>query len=70
MKALSNDQPPFCDPTKSNKLPFAKGDCGNSWVAIVFLVSFLIVSFLVVVNMYIAVILENFSQAREEFQYG
>ncbi len=70
MKALTNDQPPYCNPNKYNPLSIARGDCGNSVVAIIFLVSYLIISFLVVVNMYIAVILENFSQAREEIQQG
>uniref|UniRef100_A0A8C0W851 Sodium channel protein n=1 Tax=Castor canadensis TaxID=51338 RepID=A0A8C0W851_CASCN len=43
-----------------------KGDCGNPSVGIFFFVSYIIISFLVVVNMYIAVILENFSVATEE----
>jgi voltage-gated sodium channel type II alpha len=45
-------------------------DCGNNIVAIPFLVTYLVFTFLVVVNMYIAVILENFSEAREEVQQG
>jgi hypothetical protein len=47
-----------------------RGNCGNSSVAIPFMVSYLIITFLVVVNMYIAVILENFGEAREEVQVG
>uniref|UniRef100_A0A668AKL9 Sodium channel protein n=1 Tax=Myripristis murdjan TaxID=586833 RepID=A0A668AKL9_9TELE len=43
-----------------------KGDCGNPSVGIVFFVSYIIICFLIVVNMYIAVILENFSVATEE----
>ncbi|KAM7407501.1 hypothetical protein PAMA_003295 [Pampus argenteus] len=43
-----------------------KGDCGNPPVGIAFFVSYIIVCFLIVVNMYIAVILENFSVATEE----
>lgn len=43
-----------------------KGDCGNPPVGIAFFVSYIIICFLVVVNMYIAVILENFSVATEE----
>ena len=70
LTALTNDHPPYCDPSKNNSLSIAKGDCGNSTVAIPFLLSYLILSFLVVINMYIAVILENFSQAREEVQQG
>ena len=67
---MTNDQAPFCNPNKYNPLSIARGDCGNSVLAIFFLVTYLIISFLVVVNMYIAVILENFSQAREEIQQG
>ncbi len=46
------------------------GNCGNSGMAILFLVTYLVISFLVVINMYIAVILENFSQATEDVQQG
>jgi len=38
------------------------GDCGNAGLAVAYLVTYLIMTFLVVINMYIAVILENFSQ--------
>ncbi|XP_035175669.1 sodium channel protein type 5 subunit alpha-like isoform X2 [Oxyura jamaicensis] len=40
--------------------------CRNKVVGIAFFVSYVIISFLIVVNMYIAVILENFSVATEE----
>lgn len=46
------------------------GDCGNATVGIAFLLSYLIMSFLIIINMYIAVILENYSQATEEVQEG
>ena len=39
-----------------------RGDCGDKGQAVVYIVTYLIISFLVVINMYIAVILENFSQ--------
>ncbi|XP_071164276.1 sodium channel protein para-like isoform X1 [Mytilus edulis] len=45
-------------------------NCGSYGIAVAYLVSYLIISFLVVVNMYIAVILENFSQATEDVQHG
>ena len=35
-----------------------------------YLCSYLIISFLVIINMYIAVILENYSQAKEDVQEG
>ena len=47
-----------------------EGNCGSYKVAVIYLVTYLIISFLVVVNMYIAVILENFSQATEDVQHG
>lgn len=44
--------------------------CPGTTLAIVYLCSFLVISSLVIVNMYIAVILENFSQATEDVQQG
>ncbi|XP_066490781.1 sodium channel protein type 2 subunit alpha-like isoform X4 [Tiliqua scincoides] len=57
---------PDCDSHKEHPGSSVKGDCGNPSVGIFFFVSYIIISFLVVVNMYIAVILENFSVATEE----
>ncbi|XP_030624401.1 sodium channel, voltage gated, type VIII, alpha subunit a isoform X7 [Chanos chanos] len=58
--------PPDCDPEKENPGTSVKGNCGNPSVGIFFFVMYIIVSFLIVVNMYIAIILENFSVATEE----
>ncbi|XP_058488335.1 sodium channel, voltage gated, type VIII, alpha subunit b isoform X2 [Solea solea] len=58
--------PPDCDPTYENPGTPATGDCGNPSVGIFFFVMYIIISFLIVVNMYIAIILENFSVATEE----
>uniref|UniRef100_A0AAQ4Q9G9 Sodium channel protein n=1 Tax=Gasterosteus aculeatus aculeatus TaxID=481459 RepID=A0AAQ4Q9G9_GASAC len=58
--------PPDCDPTLENPGTNVKGDCGNPSVGIFFFVMYIIISFLIVVNMYIAIILENFSVATEE----
>ncbi|XP_063065441.1 sodium channel, voltage gated, type VIII, alpha subunit a [Engraulis encrasicolus] len=58
--------PPDCDPTLENPGTTVKGNCGNPSVGIFFFVMYIIVSFLIVVNMYIAIILENFSVATEE----
>ncbi|XP_017563106.1 sodium channel, voltage gated, type VIII, alpha subunit a isoform X1 [Pygocentrus nattereri] len=58
--------PPDCDPNKENPGTTVKGNCGNPSVGIFFFVMYIIVSFLIVVNMYIAIILENFSVATEE----
>uniref|UniRef100_A0A3P8TBF7 Sodium channel protein n=1 Tax=Amphiprion percula TaxID=161767 RepID=A0A3P8TBF7_AMPPE len=58
--------PPDCDPFLENAGTPATGDCGNPSVGIFFFVMYIIISFLIVVNMYIAIILENFSVATEE----
>ncbi|XP_026552919.1 sodium channel protein type 3 subunit alpha isoform X11 [Pseudonaja textilis] len=63
---ILNSGPPDCDPELDHPGSSVKGDCGNPSVGIFFFVSYIIISFLVVVNMYIAVILENFSVATEE----
>jgi len=52
--------PPECNDTSTEVKP--NGNCGNSGMAVLYLVTYLIITFLVVINMYIAVILENFSQ--------
>ncbi|XP_055695977.1 sodium channel protein para isoform X42 [Lutzomyia longipalpis] len=46
------------------------GNCGSSTIGITYLLSYLVISFLIVINMYIAVILENYSQATEDVQEG
>ncbi|XP_069509513.1 sodium channel protein type 8 subunit alpha isoform X2 [Ambystoma mexicanum] len=60
------NRPPDCDPKTENPGSPASGNCGNPSVGIFFFVSYLIISFLIVVNMYIAIILENFGVATEE----
>nr|KAF6353937.1 sodium voltage-gated channel alpha subunit 9 [Pipistrellus kuhlii] len=63
---ILNSGPPDCDPKKVHPGSSVEGDCGSPSVGIFYFVSYIIISFLVVVNMYIAVILENFSVATEE----
>ena len=46
------------------------GDCGKFGAAIGYLIVYLVMSFLVIVNMYIAVILENYNQASEDMVDG
>jgi voltage-gated sodium channel type II alpha len=46
------------------------GNCGSATIGITFLLSYLVISFLIIINMYIAVILENYSQATEDVQEG
>lgn len=55
-------QPPDCSE--------ALGDCGVPWFATLYMVSYIIIIFLIVINTYIAVILENFSQAHEQEEVG
>jgi len=45
-------------------------NCGSNLVGTVYILAYLVMSFLIVVNMYIAVILENYSQATEDVQEG
>ncbi|NWV49315.1 SCN5A protein, partial [Daphoenositta chrysoptera] len=51
---------------KLNLTGMEQNNCINRGFGILYFVSYIIVSFLIVVNMYIAVILENFSVATEE----
>ncbi|NXN96399.1 SCN5A protein, partial [Rhinopomastus cyanomelas] len=62
LSPILNTGPPFCDPNINGTI----GECGKPAVGIVYFVSYIIISFLIVVNMYIAVILENFNAATEE----
>ncbi|XP_067825161.1 sodium channel protein type 4 subunit alpha-like isoform X1 [Heptranchias perlo] len=63
---IMNSGPPDCDPKAANPGTTVKGNCGNPMVGVIFFVSYIIISFLIVVNMYIAIILENFNVATEE----
>lgn len=66
LNPILNSGPPDCDPHLENPGSHVKGDCGNPSMGICFFCSYIIVSFLIVVNMYIAIILENFNVATEE----
>ncbi|XP_023619154.1 sodium channel protein type 10 subunit alpha [Myotis lucifugus] len=67
LSPILNTGPPYCDPNLPNSNSNStKGDCGNPAIGIVFFTTYIIISFLIVVNMYIAVILENFNVATEE----
>ncbi|XP_051989664.1 sodium channel, voltage gated, type XII, alpha a [Xyrauchen texanus] len=63
---ILNNSPEECNANYVNTGTNTKGNCGNPSVGITFFVSYIIISFLIVVNMYIAIILENFSVATEE----
>ncbi|XP_069560724.1 sodium channel protein type 4 subunit alpha A [Brachyistius frenatus] len=63
---MLNREPPDCDPNFENPGTDVRGNCGNPGMGMMFFCGYIIVSFLVVVNMYIAIILENFNVAQEE----
>ncbi|KAM6898606.1 sodium channel protein type 4 subunit alpha A [Lycodopsis pacificus] len=63
---MLNKEFPDCDPDFENPGTDVKGNCGNPLISMTFFCGYIIVSFLVVVNMYIAIILENFNVAQEE----
>ncbi|XP_017837451.1 sodium channel protein 60E isoform X2 [Drosophila busckii] len=60
-------QPPDCDPFFNRQ---TNGDCGHPLLAITYFTSFIIISYMIVINMYIAIILENFNQAHQEEEIG
>uniref|UniRef100_A0A669Q449 Sodium channel protein n=1 Tax=Phasianus colchicus TaxID=9054 RepID=A0A669Q449_PHACC len=66
LSPILNSGPPDCDPNLENPGSSIKGNCGNPSIGIFFFCSYIIISFLIVVNMYIAIILENFNVATEE----
>ncbi|GLV43437.1 Na channel protein 60E [Carabus blaptoides fortunei] len=60
-------QEPDCDMNYRNQ---NNGDCGHPLLAITYFTSFIIISYMIVINMYIAIILENFNQAHQEEEIG
>ncbi|XP_037644633.1 sodium channel protein type 4 subunit alpha B-like [Sebastes umbrosus] len=66
LSPIMSSPPEECDVHFVNTGTNTRGNCGNPSVGIAFFVSYIIISFLIVVNMYIAIILENFSVATEE----
>ncbi|XP_008051402.2 sodium channel protein type 10 subunit alpha [Carlito syrichta] len=65
LSPILNTGPPYCDPNLPSSSG-SRGNCGSPAVGIIFFTTYIIISFLIVVNMYIAVILENFNVATEE----
>ncbi|XP_029970336.1 sodium channel protein type 4 subunit alpha B-like isoform X2 [Salarias fasciatus] len=66
LSPIMASSPDECDVHFVNTGTNTRGNCGSPSVGIAFFVSYIIISFLIVVNMYIAIILENFSVATEE----
>ncbi|XP_044223047.1 sodium channel protein type 4 subunit alpha B-like [Thunnus albacares] len=66
LSPIMASSPEECDANFVNTGTNTRGNCGSPSMGIAFFVSYIIISFLIVVNMYIAIILENFSVATEE----
>ena len=59
--------PPDCDP---NYLGLRNGNCGRPVLAQFYFVSFVIITYIILVNMYIAIILENFNRIYKKAKVG
>ena len=46
------------------------GTCSNSLIAMFYMFTYIFITYLIIINMYIAVILENFNQAHEQEEVG
>ena len=60
-------KPPDCDP---NYKGLSNGNCGNGWIAVCYFSSFIVIIFLVLINMYVAVVLENYNNVMEQEKIG
>ncbi|KAJ8304693.1 hypothetical protein KUTeg_018276 [Tegillarca granosa] len=75
LEPLLLDESDGCDPnyyTRPDgvKVQSSTGDCSQPALGVIFMVSYTLIVFLIVINMYIAVILENFNQAHEQEEIG
>lgn len=70
LDALTNEEP-VCGSYRKIKcgLP-GELECPNRGFAVGYIVTYIIISFLIVINMYIAIILENFVEANREEEVG
>lgn len=60
-------KPPDCDP---NYKGLPNGNCGQVLISVFFFVTFIVMIFLILINMYIAIILENYNQVMEQEKIG
>ncbi|XP_064442713.1 sodium channel protein type 7 subunit alpha isoform X1 [Mirounga angustirostris] len=58
LNAIFNSKWSDCDPDKINPGTQVRGDCGNPVVGIIYFVSYILISWLIIVNMYIVVVME------------
>lgn len=61
---------PDCDPKHFPPGEKLNGNCGNPLLAVIYFVSYILFIFLIIINMYIAVILENFNEAQSQEEIG
>lgn len=61
---------PDCDPKFSPPGVKMGGNCGKPLLAVIYFVSYILFIFLIIINMYIAVILENFNEAQSQEDIG
>ncbi|XP_007945562.1 sodium channel protein type 7 subunit alpha [Orycteropus afer afer] len=61
LSAIFNSKWSDCDPDKINPGTQIKGDCGNPYIGIIYFVSYILISWLIIINMYIVVIMEFFN---------
>uniref|UniRef100_A0A8C7FPW3 Sodium channel protein n=1 Tax=Oncorhynchus kisutch TaxID=8019 RepID=A0A8C7FPW3_ONCKI len=66
LSPMMSSTPPNCDPYIENPGTNVRGNCSSPGWGILFICSYIIMCFFLVVNMYIAVILENFNVVIEE----
>ncbi|XP_045043336.2 sodium channel protein type 7 subunit alpha isoform X3 [Desmodus rotundus] len=58
LNAIFNSKLSGCDPEKINPGTQVRGDCGNPSVGIMYFVSYILISWLIIVNMYIVFVME------------
>mmetsp|Transcript_8574 Transcript_8574/g.25632 ORF Transcript_8574/g.25632 Transcript_8574/m.25632 type:complete len:1547 (-) Transcript_8574:159-4799(-) len=61
-------QPPYCNETHWQGQEVPNGDCGDPLAAELYMSLFIAVAFLIIINMYIAVILENLEEEENSSQ--
>ena len=68
-------QPPYCDPNyyqmpDGRKIAQSGGSCGDTVLATIFMVTYIALVYLIITNMYVAILLENFAMATEQEEIG
>uniref|UniRef100_F1S1Y6 Sodium channel protein type 7 subunit alpha n=2 Tax=Sus scrofa TaxID=9823 RepID=F1S1Y6_PIG len=58
LDAIFNSKWSDCDPDKINPGTQVRGDCGNPTVGIIYFVSYILISWLIIINMYIVAVME------------